>query len=248
MRSPAPKQTRSRSKVTPCTASTPGNGPYSRMIRADCVFIADSSRACTQPGCPAASRRVTSPSGNRGIIQRRARPPPTACARPSGASASSARCSDFNADVNAWFSEAQQRAGTDYNGRREPPMSAAGRDAGPLARIAAMTGTDVATYTRDRSGLSAFALEDGVVCHARPMRAGWTACGARTSGSTARRKGATRAVSGGGIATPTTRRPARTPPRRCPCQAAGRSRRWGVLRVRRMDRRGLRVSSASGSR
>jgi predicted dithiol-disulfide oxidoreductase (DUF899 family) len=28
-----------------------------------------------------------------------------------------------------------------------------------------MTGTDVATYTRDRPGLSAFAIEDGVVYH-----------------------------------------------------------------------------------
>ena len=28
-----------------------------------------------------------------------------------------------------------------------------------------MTGTDVATYTRDRPGLSAFTLEDGVVHH-----------------------------------------------------------------------------------
>ncbi len=32
--------------------------------------------------------------------------------------------------------------------------------------IAAMTGTDVATYTRERPGMSAFALEDGVVYHA----------------------------------------------------------------------------------
>jgi predicted dithiol-disulfide oxidoreductase (DUF899 family) len=28
-----------------------------------------------------------------------------------------------------------------------------------------MTGTDVATYTRERPGLSAFALEDGAVYH-----------------------------------------------------------------------------------
>ena len=28
-----------------------------------------------------------------------------------------------------------------------------------------MTGTDVATYTRERPGMSAFALEDGVVYH-----------------------------------------------------------------------------------
>jgi hypothetical protein len=36
---------------------------------------------------------------------------------------------------------------------------------GPVAEIAAMTGTDVATYTRDRPGMSPFALEDGVVHH-----------------------------------------------------------------------------------
>ena len=35
----------------------------------------------------------------------------------------------------------------------------------PVARIAAMTGTDVATYTRDRPGISAFALQDGDVYH-----------------------------------------------------------------------------------
>ena len=41
------------------------------------------------------------------------------------------------------------------------PSAAAG---GPVA-YAATTGTDVATYTRERPGLSAFALEDGVVYH-----------------------------------------------------------------------------------
>jgi hypothetical protein len=56
---------------------------------------------------------------------------------------------------------------------------------GPVA-FAAMTGTDVATYTRERPGMSAFALEDGVsTTPIPPMRAGWTASGACTSGSTA---------------------------------------------------------------
>ena len=36
----------------------------------------------------------------------------------------------------------------------------------PVADNAAMTGTDPATYTRERPGMSAFALEDGVVYHA----------------------------------------------------------------------------------
>ena len=35
----------------------------------------------------------------------------------------------------------------------------------PDATNAAMTGTDVATYTRERPGMSAFVLEDGVVYH-----------------------------------------------------------------------------------
>jgi predicted metal-binding membrane protein len=35
----------------------------------------------------------------------------------------------------------------------------------PVAQNAAMTGTDVATYTRERPGMTAFALEDGVVYH-----------------------------------------------------------------------------------
>jgi Bacterial protein of unknown function (DUF899) len=34
---------------------------------------------------------------------------------------------------------------------------------GPLRDIAASTGTDPATYTREAPGMSAFALEDGVV-------------------------------------------------------------------------------------
>ena len=35
----------------------------------------------------------------------------------------------------------------------------------PVAQIAVSTGTDVATYTRERPGMSAFALQDGVVYH-----------------------------------------------------------------------------------
>jgi predicted dithiol-disulfide oxidoreductase (DUF899 family) len=34
-----------------------------------------------------------------------------------------------------------------------------------LTEFAAMTGTDPATYTREAPGMSAFALEDGVVYH-----------------------------------------------------------------------------------
>jgi predicted dithiol-disulfide oxidoreductase (DUF899 family) len=73
--------------------------------------------------------------------------------------------SDFNADFNVWFTEEQQReGGIDYNYRREKQWQLRGSD-GPVAEIAATTGTDVATYMRERPGMSAFALEDGVVYH-----------------------------------------------------------------------------------
>ncbi len=73
--------------------------------------------------------------------------------------------SDFNADFNVWFTEEQQRkGGIEYNYRREAALQWRG-DEGPVAEMAATTGTDAATYTRERPGLSAFALEDGVVYH-----------------------------------------------------------------------------------
>jgi len=80
---------------------------------------------------------------------------------------------DFNTDFNIAFTEEQQReAGIEYNYRREAAWTLRGigdsvtkAGEGPVAQIAAMTGTDVATYTRDRPGLSAFVLEDGVVYH-----------------------------------------------------------------------------------
>jgi len=73
--------------------------------------------------------------------------------------------SDFNDDFKVLVTEAQQREGTvDYNFRREAKWDVRGSE-GPVAEIAATTGTDVATYTRERPGMSAFALEDGVVYH-----------------------------------------------------------------------------------
>ncbi len=86
--------------------------------------------------------------------------------------------SDFNFDFNVSFTDAQQReGGVEYNYRREaarqssegskehaPEPQGTGGE-GPVAGIAATTGTDVATYTRERPGMSAFALEDGVVYH-----------------------------------------------------------------------------------
>jgi len=71
--------------------------------------------------------------------------------------------SDFNADFNVWFTEAQQRGGSvDYNYRREPPFTAG---EGPGAKCAASCGTDQATFVRDRPGMSAFVREDGVIYH-----------------------------------------------------------------------------------
>jgi predicted dithiol-disulfide oxidoreductase (DUF899 family) len=85
--------------------------------------------------------------------------------------------SDFNFDFNVWFTEEQQReGGIEYNYQREPALQLREEEA-PLAEIpsrstpdgattfAAMSGTDVATYTRERPGMSAFTLEDGIVYH-----------------------------------------------------------------------------------
>jgi predicted dithiol-disulfide oxidoreductase (DUF899 family) len=76
----------------------------------------------------------------------------------------SAHDGDFNFDFNVSVTEEQQReGGTEYNYRAQPALAASGE--GPVARIAATTGTDVAAYSRERPGMSAFALEDGVVYH-----------------------------------------------------------------------------------
>jgi predicted dithiol-disulfide oxidoreductase (DUF899 family) len=84
---------------------------------------------------------------------------------------------DFNFDFNVWFTEDQQRAGAiEYNYRREASVREplAGKTVqewqlrggeGPVAQIAAMTGTTVATYTRERPGMSALVLEDGAIYH-----------------------------------------------------------------------------------
>ena len=72
---------------------------------------------------------------------------------------------DFNVDFNASISEADQRQGTfEYNYRRGMPLGPPGED-GPVAKVAALAGADTATFARERPGMSAFALEDGVVYH-----------------------------------------------------------------------------------
>jgi predicted dithiol-disulfide oxidoreductase (DUF899 family) len=72
--------------------------------------------------------------------------------------------SDFNADFSVAITAEQQReGGTDYNYRPQPPF-ARPKAAGPNIG-AAVTGTDTATYARERPGMSAFVIEDGVVYH-----------------------------------------------------------------------------------
>jgi predicted dithiol-disulfide oxidoreductase (DUF899 family) len=75
--------------------------------------------------------------------------------------------SDFNFDFDVSNTEEQQRSGTveySYRSIDAKPALEAGTK-GPLAEIAAGVGADWATYTREAPGMSAFALEDGVVYH-----------------------------------------------------------------------------------
>ena len=84
---------------------------------------------------------------------------------------------DFNFDFSVAFTELEQRTGgIEYNYRREGAMpeavmkrtleewKALGSEA-PVGQIAASAGTDVATFLRERPGLSAFVLRDDVVYH-----------------------------------------------------------------------------------
>ena len=75
--------------------------------------------------------------------------------------------SDFNFDFNVSFTEEQQReGGIEYNYERGGhAMDAAAEIPQPVIQNAVMTGTDVGTYTRERPGMSAFVLEDGIVYH-----------------------------------------------------------------------------------
>jgi predicted dithiol-disulfide oxidoreductase (DUF899 family) len=75
--------------------------------------------------------------------------------------------SGFNYDFQAAYTEEQQRSGVvEYNFRTiDVRRSLEAGQEGPLAEIAAGVGTDWATYTREAPGMSAFALEDGVVYH-----------------------------------------------------------------------------------
>ena len=89
--------------------------------------------------------------------------------------------SDFNSDFAVGITEQQQQeGGAEYNYRRESAMKSVrgqveGRqiaewssgfgDESPVGRFARMCGTDPLTYIRERPGMSAFVMEDGVVYH-----------------------------------------------------------------------------------
>jgi predicted dithiol-disulfide oxidoreductase (DUF899 family) len=73
---------------------------------------------------------------------------------------------DFNFDFNVAFSEEQQRQGAiEYNYERGGHAMDETTAPPPVVEFAATCGTDAATYTRDRPGMSTFVLEDGVVYH-----------------------------------------------------------------------------------
>jgi predicted dithiol-disulfide oxidoreductase (DUF899 family) len=70
---------------------------------------------------------------------------------------------DFNSDFNVSITENQLRqGGTEYNYRRVGAWKGGGEG---TVTGAIMSGTDPAAYARERPGMSAFALDDGVVYH-----------------------------------------------------------------------------------
>ncbi|HVW76298.1 MAG TPA: DUF899 domain-containing protein [Alloacidobacterium sp.] len=75
--------------------------------------------------------------------------------------------SDFNFDFNVSITEEQQRkGGIEYNYRKgNHPMTGTTQFPPPVVEFAAATGTDAPTYVRERPGMSAFVLEDGIVYH-----------------------------------------------------------------------------------
>jgi len=77
----------------------------------------------------------------------------------------SSRGGDFNFDFNVQLTEQQQREGSyEYNYRPGPAFQMPGNEA-RVSQHATMCGTDAATYTRERPGMSSFVREDGVVYH-----------------------------------------------------------------------------------
>jgi predicted dithiol-disulfide oxidoreductase (DUF899 family) len=78
----------------------------------------------------------------------------------------SSRDSDFNFDFSVSVTEEQQRKGLiEYNYQRGGSVMDLTPAPKPVADFAAASGTDAAAYTRERPGMSAFVLEDGIVYH-----------------------------------------------------------------------------------
>ncbi len=74
---------------------------------------------------------------------------------------------DFNFDFNVSITEEEQsKGGVEYNYRRGGPPMDPTQIPPTVAKFAATCGTDAPTFLRDRPGMSAFVLEDGVVYHA----------------------------------------------------------------------------------
>jgi predicted dithiol-disulfide oxidoreductase (DUF899 family) len=73
---------------------------------------------------------------------------------------------DFNYDFNVSVTEEQQRSGpVEYNFGERDMRAFVDATEGGAAENAARCGTDTATYLREAPGVSAFAIDDGVVYH-----------------------------------------------------------------------------------
>src|SRR6202045_4051526 len=74
--------------------------------------------------------------------------------------------SGFNFDFSVAFTEEQQRKGSvEYNYRPGSPAMVVTSVPESVALFAATCGTDALTYMRERPGMSAFVLEDGIIYH-----------------------------------------------------------------------------------
>jgi predicted dithiol-disulfide oxidoreductase (DUF899 family) len=72
---------------------------------------------------------------------------------------------DFNFDYGVSFTDQQQREGVEYNFRSRKFELPADGDLGPIGEIAADVGAQPIDFLKEAPGMSAFALEDGVVYH-----------------------------------------------------------------------------------
>lgn len=73
--------------------------------------------------------------------------------------------SDFNFDYNVSFTEAQQKAGIEYNYLLKGHAMDMEPLPEPVVEFAKGCGTSGQSYARDRPGLSAFIRQDGIVYH-----------------------------------------------------------------------------------